>query len=87
MKFVRREIPSGEFGSCRLVVPRKAGASPYFIIEMDSRLPPVAEWLVTLHEYAHALQWRGEAQESTRLDDHDGEWGLAEARVWTEVGG
>ena len=86
VKFVRKEITDGAMGYCRLVVPKKEGAEPYLVIEIDKRLPPVAEWLVTIHEYAHALQWRGEVQESQRLEDHDPEWGLAEARVFNEVG-
>lgn len=86
VKFVRKEIPDGAMGYCRLVAPRKEDAAPYYVIELDSRLPPSTEWMVTIHEYAHALQWRGELQESQRLEDHDPEWGLAEARVFNEVG-
>ena len=84
VKYRRVEIKTGEFGDCDLVAGKNG---PYFSIRIDKRLPLVAQWLIITHEYAHALQWRGPVAESMRLDDHDAEWSLAEARVWTEVGG
>lgn len=84
VRYKRVELKGGEMGDCDLVVGKK---ETYFSIRIDKRLPLVAQWLVIVHEYAHALQWRGPVAESIRLDDHDGEWALAEARAWTEVGG
>ena len=84
VRYKRVLIPTGEFGDCDLVSGKRG---PYFSIRIDKRLPLVAQWLIITHEYAHALQWRGEVAESIRLDDHDAEWSLAEARVWTEAGG
>ena len=86
VRFRRVLIPEGQMGDCSLVVP-KSGKDAYFLIRIDKRLPLVAQWLVTIHEYAHAMQWRPPIQESQRLADHDGEWGLCEARLWEELGG
>jgi hypothetical protein len=87
VRFRRCIIKDGAFANTDLVVPKKKGELAYFLIRVDKRLPLCAQWLVIIHEYAHALQWRPPAQESQRLDDHDGEWGIAEARCWNEVGG
>jgi len=87
VRFRRVEITDGSFGDCSLIVPKKDGQDAYFLIRVDRRLPRAAQWLVLIHEYAHALQWRPPIQETQRLSDHDGEWGLAMSKCWTEVGG
>ena len=87
VKFRRCFIPEGHWGDCDLMRPKNPESEPYFLIRISKGISRECEWFVTLHEYAHALQWRGPVQETTRLADHDGEWGLAESRVWDAEGG
>lgn len=86
VRFRRVVIKEGQMGDCSLVVP-KTGKPAYFLIRIDKRLPLSTQWVVLIHEYAHALQWRPPIQEAGRLADHDAEWGIAEGRIWDEVGG
>jgi hypothetical protein len=84
VRYRRCTLRDGSLGDCELIV--SAGSKlPYFTIRVDKRLPRIAQWLVIAHEYAHCLQQRGPAGESTRLDDHDGEFALAYTRVWQEI--
>lgn len=87
VRFKRTKIKSGCMGTCDLVRPRKEGKTPYFRIEIDSRLSPPAQWFCVIHEYAHALQWRGPVQESHRQEEHDIEWSVPEANIWNAFGG
>ena len=85
VRYRRCILHDGTLGDCELKIPRDTEKRPYFVIRIDKRLPLVAQWLVIAHEYAHALQQRGPAGESIRIDDHDAEVALAYARVWQEI--
>lgn len=86
VKLTRDKMDPGHHGECYLVVPKKDPDKAYYRIRINKLLSWDAQWVTIIHEYAHALQWRGEAQESTRLSDHDAEWGIALARCFHEVG-
>lgn len=62
-----------------LVVRR--GGKKHLQILLRKGLPYPADLIVLLHEYAHCMVWRPDHQDSCREGDHDGEWGLAVARV------
>ena len=53
---------------------------PHIMVRVNSTLSSEAQFFVLVHELAHALQWR--ANEDGRESDHDGEWGIAYARIW-----
>lgn len=55
----------------------------YLLVRIEKRLSPEATILVAAHELAHCIQWR--ANEDTRKNDHDPEWGIAIARIWSEL--
>lgn len=63
------------------VVKRKG--EPHLLIRINSKLSTDAQLLVCWHELGHVLQWR--ANEEARQSDHDAEWGVALARLWSEL--
>ena len=63
---------------------RKIKGKDYLVIRIASWLPHPADFLVLLHEYAHAMQWRPEHQEDDEV--HSPEWGICEAKLWRFVG-
>tara|TARA_R110002012_G_scaffold316160_1_gene530796 strand:+ start:409 stop:633 length:225 start_codon:yes stop_codon:yes gene_type:complete len=66
-----------DHGDCSLIKESKAG--PHFIIRVNKELDEVAQVLVLIHEWAHALSW---GSESHRIRNHGPEWGIAMSRVW-----
>lgn len=57
----------------------------YLLVRVNKSLSLDAQLLVLIHELAHCLQWRTDAQEVSRDCEHDPEWGLAIARIWTSM--
>lgn len=53
---------------------------PVLSIRIRSDLTWPADFLVFIHEYAHAMEWRPDHQEN--WEHHSPEWGVAEARLW-----
>ena len=87
VRFRSHKFPAGDWGDCGVVQPRKEGAQSYILIRVNRDMPNAMKWLITIHEYAHARQQRGDTVEAHRLADHDGEWGVNEADLWNEFGG
>ena len=87
VRFRTAVIADGTWGDTELKVPRKEGARPYILIRVNREMPLAMQWVITIHEYAHARQQRGPVVEAHRLADHDGEWGVNEADLWNEFGG
>jgi hypothetical protein len=85
VKFRRVAMADGCWGDTELKVPKKG--RPYILIRINKDIPLAMQWVITLHEYAHARQQRGPRVEASRLEDHDGEWGVHLAQLWAEFGG
>lgn len=59
---------------------RKKGKPQWFVITVDSRLPPGEKWECVVHEYAHCLD-RGTRWNRPK-DCHDTRWGQCYSRVF-----
>jgi hypothetical protein len=75
---VTTKLPTDEWGDTG---PCKVGGKDHLIIRISSRISREAMLLITLHEYAHAMQWRPDHQHGAV--DHNAEWGVALAQIWT----
>jgi hypothetical protein len=87
VRWKRCAIPDGTWGDTELKIPRGKDKRPYILIRINKDMPLAMQWIIMLHEYAHARQQRGPRVEASRLEDHDGEWGVNEAQLWSEFGG
>lgn len=63
----------------------KVKGEPCIVIKLLKTLAWPANFLVLLHEYAHAMTWKPDHQETD--DHHSPEWGIAEHRLWTWLNG
>ena len=80
---VRRvKMEEGEFGSAGVSIRKGV---PHLLVRINKSLSVVAQMLVLVHELAHCIQWR--SNEEYRESDHDAEWGIAYARIWSELFG
>jgi len=71
---------AADWGDTGLV---KRKGEPHLMIRINRKLSVDAQILVLIHELGHVLQWR--ANEEKRQSDHDAEWGVALARLWSEL--
>jgi hypothetical protein len=55
----------------------------HFVISIDNRQSWEATWQLLIHEWAHAISWHDETHPT--ITDHDVEWGIALARIYSEV--
>jgi phage gp46-like protein len=81
VKFQRTSL-GGHWGDTGVV---SRGGKLYLLVRIEKRLSVEAQLLVLAHELAHCLQWRVDGQEVERECDHDAEWGIAFARIWTAM--
>ena len=65
------------------IVTRKG--EKFLLVRIEKTLSVEAQLLTLIHELAHSLQWRVDGQEVERECDHDPEWGIAFARIWTSM--
>ena len=72
-----RRLKMEDHGDCTFLKESKLG--PFFVIRVNKELDEVAQVLVLIHEWAHALSW---GSESHRIRNHGPEWGIAMSRVW-----
>ena len=85
VRIERPKIIDGSDKSFGETEVRKFSGKTMLVIRVAAWLPYPADWMVLIHEYAHAMNWRPAHQEN---DEHHGpEWGLAEAKLWKIVGG
>ena len=78
---ILRRASIGDAWGDTAVVLRKG--EPHLLIRVEKGLSPEAQFFVAMHELAHCLQWR--ANEQSREDDHDPEFGLAYAKLWSTL--
>ena len=78
----RCKLPDDSWGDTSI---GKRDGKPVIVVRVSTELPHEAQLFVLVHELAHALQWRPDAAEETRENDHDAEWGVAYARIWREL--
>lgn len=79
---VRRVDLADDWGDTGLV--RRQG-EPHLLIRINRKLSTDAQLLVCVHELGHVLQWR--SNEEARQSDHDAEFGVAYARLWSVLMG
>ena len=77
---VRRVDMKGEWGDAGISVRK---GKPHFLVRIEKSLSIEAQVLILIHELAHCLQWR--SNEESRESDHDAEWGIAYARLWSAL--
>ena len=77
---VRRMKLDGEWGDTGISVRK---GKPHLLVRIEKSLSPEAQMLVLVHELAHCIQWR--PNEEYRESDHDAEWGVAYARLWSQL--
>ena len=82
VKLRRAKLP-GWFGDTNLYT--RASGSKFFKIRLASGMDEEVSILILLHEWAHAKVWRTGKQESARETDHDAEWGVAHAHIWSDL--
>lgn len=89
LRFVRDDDPAieGAWGVTTLGTRKgdEGKREDIIIIRVAKSLPWPANFLVFLHEYAHAMTWRPEHQENE--EHHSPEWGIAEHRLWAWLAG
>jgi len=78
---ILRRASIGDAWGDTAVVLRKG--EPHLLIRVEKGLSPEAQFFVVMHELGHCLQWR--ANEGSREDDHDAEFGLAYAKLWSTL--
>jgi hypothetical protein len=73
-----------DWGETRLA---KRKGKKVFLISINSTLCHAGQFMVLVHEYAHALAWPAtDKQADAEKFHHSPEWGIAEARLWALVG-
>ena len=77
---MRREALGGDWGDTSVC---KRNGKMVLLIRVEKTLSDEAQLFVLLHELGHAIQWR--LNEDSREDDHDAEFGVAYARVWSAL--
>ena len=79
---VRRESLGGHCGDTSIVT--RKGES-YFLVRIEKKLGTEAQVFCLWHELGHVLQWR--INEEERENDHDAEWGICLAAIWSALFG
>jgi hypothetical protein len=72
-----RRVKMEDWGDCSFVKHSKQG--PHFIIRISNELSDSAQFMVLLHEWAHALSW---GSDTHHIRNHGPEWGISMSRVW-----
>ena len=79
---LQRTSLGGHWGDTGIITRK---GQTLLLVRIEKGLSSEAQLLTLAHELAHCLQWRVDGQEVERECDHDAEWGIAFARIWTAM--
>lgn len=77
-----RRVPMKDWGNCTV---ERRGRRRYIVISIADWIEYPGDYMVLIHEYAHARAWLPDKLEQHIREDHDEVWGVKHAELWRKA--